>query len=193
MPTPASQSSTPTPPKKEEESTTDALSPHAVGTGAGAVAGGAMGATLGLTGGPIGTAVGAVIGAVAGGFVGNQAAASLDPATEDDYWRKHHPEQKFSAEARGYEDYAPVYRVGYLGYREGQSFEEREIELRAEYEAELQRRESEVTRKMPEEMVPGTMQYNMSTYPLRWEDAREAARAAYERVRRGEAAPRQAS
>jgi hypothetical protein len=26
------------------------------------------------------------------------------------------------------------------------------------------------------------MQYNMSTHPLGWDDAREAARAAYERV-----------
>ena len=44
----------------------------------------------------------------------------------------------------------------------------------------------------PANSKAGTMENNISTLPLRWDEAREAARAAYERVRRGEAAKRTA-
>ena len=191
---------------------------HPVGTGVGAAAGGATGAALGSLAGPIGTAVGAVIGAVAGGLAGKGVAESIDPSAEDAYWREHHREQKYVGGEQPFDAYAPAYRTGYSGYREGKTFEEREADLRMEYEGGPQKAESDTAKfappTKPEKTTPGTMQNNMSTYPvksanpansnpgtmendmstypLRWDDAREAARAAYERVRRGEAAKRTA-
>ena len=151
---------------------------HPVGTGVGAAAGGTTGAALGSLAGPIGTAVGAVIGAIAGGLAGKGVAESIDPSAEDAYWRENHAQQSF-AKDRDYEDYMDAYRSGYRGYRDGKTFEEREADLRMEYEGGPQKSEAEIARAE-------------STYPLHWDDAREAARAAYERVRRGEAAKRTA-
>jgi uncharacterized protein YcfJ len=188
---------------------------HPVGAGVGAAAGGATGAAIGSFGGPIGTAVGAVIGAVAGGLAGKGVAEMIDPTAEDAYWRESHWSQPFADRNLPYEAYAPAYRAGYAGYRAGKSFEDREADLRMEYEGGPQKAEAEaaLTGNDPA-TTPGTMQNNLSTfpvrgdesgigrdpaekegtmahhsstYPLRWDDAREAARAAYERVRRGKA------
>ena len=150
---------------------------HPAGTGVGAAAGGAAGAAIGSLAGPIGTAIGTVIGAVAGGLAGKGVAESIDPTVEDAYWREHHGKQEYATDDRPFDAFAPAYRTGYSGYREGQSFDEREAELRTEYEA--------VPVAGSEAKTPGTMQN-----PLRWDEAREAARSAYERVRRGEAAKR---
>lgn len=173
---------------------------HPVGTGVGAAAGGATGAAIGSVGGPIGTAVGAVIGAVVGGLAGKGIAESIDPTAEDAYWREHHGQQKYADDTRPFDAFAPAYRTGYTGYREGQTFEESEADLQMEYEGGAQKADADAAQRtvrktrtgVPSETQPGTMQNNMSTYPLRWDDAREAARAAYERVRRGEAAKRTA-
>ena len=151
---------------------------HPVGTGVGAATAGAAGAAIGAVGGPIGIAVGAAIGAVAGGLIGKGVAESVDPTAEDAYWRNHHGDHA----DRPYETYSAAYRAGYSGYREGKTFEEREEELRSEYEGGA-------ARNADAETTPGSMENNMTTYPLRWNDAREAARAAYERVRRGESKP----
>jgi uncharacterized protein YcfJ len=186
---------------------------HPVGTGVGAVSGGAAGAAIGTVGGPIGTAVGAVVGAIAGGLAGKGVAEMIDPTAEDAYWRERHGEQSF-ARGRAYEDYASAYRAGYTGYREGKSFEDREADLRMEYEGGPQKAEAEAPAGNESATNPGTMQHNLTTFPvrgdqsgvgrdpavtpgtmagsmstksLRWDEAREAARAAYERVRRGEA------
>lgn len=161
---------------------------HPVGTGVGAAtagAAGAAGAAIGAIGGPIGIAVGAAIGAVAGGLIGKGVAESVDPTGEDAYWRERH-----SGDAdRPYETYSSAYRVGYSGYRDGKTFEESEEGLRTEYERSVG---TPGTAPSPEaESTPGTKQNKVTSDPLRWDDAREAARAAYERVRLGEAkAPR---
>ncbi len=188
---------------------------HPVGTGVGAATGGAAGAAIGSVGGPIGTAVGAVIGAVAGGLAGKGVAEMIDPTAEDAYWRESHWSQPYADRTRPYEAYAPAYRTGFTGYREGKTFDDREADLRMEYEGGPQRAEAAAARAGSDPAsTPGTMQNNLSTfpvrgdqssvgrdpavkpgsmeshmssYPLRWDDAREAARAAYERVRRGEA------
>lgn len=182
---------------------------HPVGTGVGAAAGGATGAAIGSAAGPIGTAVGAVIGAVAGGLAGKGVAEMIDPTAEDSYWRESHWSQPYADRTRPYEAYAPAYRTGFTGYREGRSFEDQEADLRMEYEGGPQKTEARAARSgndpaaEPGTMqnnlstypvrgdeargASGTMENNMTTYPLRWHEAREAARAAYERVRRGEA------
>jgi hypothetical protein len=161
---------------------------HPVGTGIGAAAGGATGAAIGAVGGPIGAAVGAVIGAVAGGFAGKGVAEMVDPTAEDAYWRENHRQQPYAAEERSFDDYAPAYRTGYSGYREGKSFDEAEADLRMQYEGGPQRSGEEASAERRDPAVnPGTMPGGSQPNPLRWDDAREAARAAYERVHRGQA------
>lgn len=165
---------------------------HPVGTGVGAAAGGATGAAIGSVVGPIGTAVGAVIGAVAGGLAGKGVAEMIDPTAEDSYWRERHARQPYADVKRSYEDYAPAYRTGYSGYREGKSFEEREAELRMDFEGGGQVAKATGANVGEGAIGAGTGTQNELAEPrpgesLRWEHAREAARAAYERVHRGEA------
>lgn len=137
---------------------------QAVSTGVGAVGGGLAGAAIGsAVAGPVGTAVGAVIGAVAGGAGGYAVGQAIDKEAEDTYWREHHTEQPFAREGDRFEQYQPAYRTGFLGHEQhpAGSFEEAEPSLRSEYEA--------------------------SGASLPWEHAREASRAAWTRVHKGEA------
>ncbi len=136
---------------------TGAPGSHPVGTGLGAAAGGAAaGAAAGTVVGPVGTLVGAAAGAVVGGLVGKGIAEKIDPTREDAYWRDNHPRQGW-AKGRPYDDFQPAYRVGYEGYAQygAGTFEEREAELRREYE-----------RSKPK---------------LSWEEARLASRAAWQK------------
>ncbi len=134
---------------------------HPVGTGLGAVAGGAAtGAVVGSVAGPIGTAAGIVGGAIVGGLAGKGVAEAINPTEEDAYWRERHSTQTF-ARNRPYEDFSPAYRTGYEGYgRYGnsRSFDECEIELRQDYERTKGRSN------------------------IAWDDARYAARAAWQKV-----------
>ncbi|MBS0658213.1 MAG: hypothetical protein JSR82_08210 [Verrucomicrobia bacterium] len=99
----------------------------------------------------------------------NEGATTL--TQEAAYWRAKHASQPYARESgRPFEDYERGYRTGFVGFRRGTTFSEREAELRAAYEQDH-----------PAE-VPGTMQHAMSTHPLRWADARAAAAAAYDRM-----------
>jgi len=164
---------------------------HPVGTGMGAAAGGATGAAIGSIAGPIGAVVGVVVGAVAGGLAGKGVAESIDPSAEDAYWREHHFEQSF-AKDRAYEDYLPAYRSGYSGYREGKTFEEREADLRMEYEGGPQKAEADavdaepVVQEVRANATSGNLVHDMT--PLRWPEGSEERRIAEERVRRGDPA-----
>lgn len=138
---------------------------HPVATGVGAIGGGAAGAAIGTAvGGPIGTVVGAVIGAVAGGAGGYAVGEAVDPAAEDAYWRENHIKQPF-AKSGSYDEYESGYRTGYQGYSkyapEKRTFEAAEPDLEREYSA--------------------------SDTDLPWNKARDASRAAWSRVERGEA------
>jgi hypothetical protein len=164
---------------------------HPVGTVVGAAAGGAALAAVGSLTGPFGTVVGAVVGAVVGGLTGKGFAEGLDPTVEEAHWRERHAEQPYASAA--YEVYAVAYRVGYEGYREGQSFADREADLQREYESapapgtmEYNLSTKPLHENQPAELptgrVPGSMEDNLSTKPLAWSQARLAARAAYERI-----------
>jgi hypothetical protein len=135
---------------------TGAPGSHPIGTGLGAAAGGmAAGAAAGSVAGPAGTVAGAAVGAIVGGLAGKGIAEKIDPTREDAYWRENHARQGW-AKGRSYDEFRPAYRVGYEGYsRYGTAgtFEEREAELRREYEK------------------------NNPT--VAWEDARLASRAAW--------------
>ena len=134
---------------------------HPVGTGIGAAAGGAAtGAAVGSVAGPIGTAAGIVGGAVVGGLAGKGVAEAVNPTEEERYWRENHSRQWFGRE-RSYEDYAGGYRTGYEGYsRYGntRSFDQSEADLQRDYEK------------------------NRGTSKLSWNEARDAARAAWHKV-----------
>jgi hypothetical protein len=139
---------------------TGAPGSHPVGTGLGAAVGGAAaaGAAAGTVAGPVGTVAGAAVGAVVGGLVGKGIAEKIDPTREDAYWRENHARQGW-AKGRPYDDFSPAYRVGYEGYFQygtaGSTFEQREAELRRQYEA----RNPKVT----------------------WDEARPASRAAWQK------------
>src|SRR5690349_9534234 len=78
---------------------------HPIGVGVGAAAAGAAGAAIGAVGGPVGAAVGGVIGAVAGGLAGKGIAESIDPTTEDAYWRDNYRSRPYHREGTDYETY----------------------------------------------------------------------------------------
>jgi len=155
---------------------------HPVGTGIGAAGGGAAGAAAGTAiGGPIGAAVGAVIGAVAGGLAGKGVGEAIDPTAEDAYWRENHPSQAFARD-RSYDDYAPAYRAGYEGYskhyREGVRYEDVEPELRRDYETNIIGGTSTI--------APSATESIGSRARLGWEEAKDATKAAWNRVASGE-------
>ena len=134
---------------------------HPVGTGVGAAAGGAAaGAAVGSVAGPVGTAAGIVGGAIVGGLAGKGVAEAVNPTVEEAYWRENHPRQWFGRN-RPYEDYSGAYRTGYEGYsRYGntRSFEQCETDLQRDYEK------------------------NRGTSKLAWNEAKDAARAAWHKV-----------
>lgn len=143
---------------------------HPVGTGIGAVAGGAAGAAaagaaagagLGAVGGPIGIAAGVAIGALAGGLAGKGVAESVNPTEEDAYWRENHDRQSYAA-GGSYADYQDAYRLGYEGYSrygvQGRSFDDYESDIQQDY----------TTRA--------------GNSGLNWDQARNAAQAAWNRV-----------
>jgi len=163
---------------------------HPVGTGLGAAAAGATGAAIGAVGGPVGSVVGAAIGAIAGGLAGSAVAEMIDPTAEDAYWREHHDKADYADDQRSYDDYLGAYRAGYTGYRRGETFDQREADLRLQYEEGPQNREAHVVRvgHVPPE-TSRTESPDSSSDGLAWEDARLAARAAYERVQRRDQTP----
>jgi phage tail tape-measure protein len=139
---------------------TGAPGAHPVGTGLGAASGGAAGAAAGIVGGPVGIAVGAVIGAVAGGLVGKAAGEAVNPTAEDAYWRDQYASEPYYVQTRTYDDYAPAYRTGYearakLGER---SFDDVQADLEHDYIR------------------------NRGGSTLNWDEAKPAARAAWERI-----------
>lgn len=135
---------------------------HPVATAAGAASACAAGAALGSMAGPVGTAVGGLVGAIAGGLGGSAVGEALDPTVEDAHWRESHATQSYANGGHPYEKFIPGYRAGYQGFQHygatKPTFEEAEAELREEYAA-----------GSPE---------------LAWDEAREAARAAWERRQR---------
>ncbi len=139
---------------------------HPIGVGIGAAGAGAAGAAIGTAvAGPVGTVVGGIIGAVAGGYGGKAVGEAIDPTGEDNYWREAHGKQPYADKTSRFEDYQPAYRTGYEGFSkhaaDNRNFEQAEPDLRKKYES--------------------------SGAKVPWDKAREASRAAWTRVERGEA------
>ena len=121
--------------------------------------GAAAGAAAGVFGGPVGALAGAVVGAVAGGLGGKAVAESVNPTAEEAYWRENYHREPYYEAGRTYDDYAPAYRLGLhgrMGY-DG-SFDDAQDRLASDWERQ---RESST---------------------LSWPQARQASRAAWNRV-----------
>ncbi len=140
-----------------------AIGEHPVGTTLGAVAGAAAaGAAVGGVAGPVGTAIGALAGAVAGGAAGHRAADAIDPMVEDAYWRSAWRERAYIVDGTTYDDdYAPAYRYGVDAYSRfpERNYDDIETDLSAGW------REARGRSRID------------------WDDARHAARDAWQRVK----------
>jgi hypothetical protein len=104
--------------------------------------------------------VGAVVGGVAGGLAGKRIAESIDPTTEDAYWKENYHNRPYVEKGTPYDDYQPAYRYGWesRAQHEGRRFEEVEPHLQTGWEkAKAESR-------------------------LGWDKARHAARDAWDRV-----------
>jgi len=108
--------------------------------------------------------VGAAVGAVAGGLAGHAAGEAVNPSVEDIYWRQAHIREPYYRKDFTYDDYGPAYRTGYEGAGrysgKNRRFDDVEPELRGDYQR-----------------LKGKSR-------LAWEDAKAAARAAWDRVER---------
>lgn len=150
---------------------TKAPGAHPVGTGVGAAAGGAAGigaaiaggAVAGSVAGPVGSAVGAVVGAVAGGLIGKGLAEKVNPSIEHAYWRETYKSRPYAASATSYDEFAPAYQYGWesRSRHADKRFEDVEWSLQNDWSN-----------------VRGAS-------PLSWEQAKPAARDAWDRIESG--------
>ena len=86
---------------------------HPVGVGVGGTGGALAGAAVGSLLGPIGTLVGGAVGAVAGAAAGKGVAERLDPTGEAEYWRGEYQNRPYVDRQYTYEDdYSPAYAYG---------------------------------------------------------------------------------
>jgi hypothetical protein len=134
---------------------------HPLAAGIGAVVlGGASGAAVGSVAGPIGTFVGAAIGAIGGALGGDAIASSFDEAAEDEHWRNHYAKRPYVPQNARFADYGPAYRYGAISYSRlaGRDFQDVESQLSAGWEGAR------------------------GASALQWEQAKHAARDAWERV-----------
>jgi hypothetical protein len=134
---------------------------HPLATSAGAAGGAVTGAAVGSVGGPLGAMAGAVVGAVVGGLAGKGAAQTVNPSTEDAYWREAHAQAPYYSDDYTYEDYAAAYRAGYTSRMQGT---DNWNDARTEWE-----------RRWDAEHANGQ---------LRWKDAEHAVKSAWERANR---------
>ncbi len=155
---------------RNEDPITGEAGAHPIGTGLGAAIGSvAAGAAAGSVVGPVGTVAGAVIGGLAGGLAGKAVAENVDPTVELDYWRDEYRNRPYYSEEYGFDDYEPAYRAGIDAYSadEPMTWEERE-ELAAN-------------------------RYQAQSGSLHWDDARPAAKDAYDRLAAQQAEVKQAT
>ena len=123
-------------------------------------AGGATGAVIGTAAGPVGTAVGAVVGAVVGALGGDAVASAVVQAGESGHWRETHSSRPYVIPGSSYDDYAGAYALG-----EG---------ARSRYPVEDF---DSLDEKLAAEWIT-----SRHTSRLEWNQARPAAREAWERT-----------
>lgn len=150
---------------------------HPVGTGVGAAAGGVAaglatatlaGAVTGSVVGPVGTAIGAAVGAIVGGLAGKAVAESVNPTHEDLYWRSNYSDRPYIDRTKGFDDYGPAYGLAVNRYSKNSDRRFDEVE-------------NDLSREWPSSRAQST---------LEWNDARPAARDAWERLQASNSAKR---
>jgi hypothetical protein len=90
----------------------------------------------GPLGAAIGAAAGTVIGAIAGGYAGKGIAETVNPTTEDHYWRHHFHTRPYVTQGAKYEEYEAAYAFG-IQMREHlieHTWEEAETVIRVNWE-----------------------------------------------------------
>lgn len=130
------------------------------GVAAGIAAGAAAGAAVGGLGGPIGVVAGAAVGGAIGGAAAERAAHSYNVVEEETYWEQNYRERPYVEEGHDFDRYRSAYRYGAESYsiNPEQSFEDLEPSLRNNW----------------------NIARGKST--MEWNEAREAARDAFERL-----------
>jgi hypothetical protein len=140
---------------------------HPVGTGVGSAGGAAAGAALGaVVGGPVGALVGGVAGAVIGGGAGHAAGETANPTAERKYWENAYRNRPYYKSGSAFDQYEPAYQYGWENAAapefSGKSFDETEPVLSQRWAS----------------------QAGSKTGPS-WNDSREPARDAWDRIRGG--------
>ena len=115
---------------------------------------------------------------------GKGVAEAVNPTAEDAYWRQNHGSPPF-AKDRPYDDYASAYRTGYNGYAPGSRFEDAEPKLRQEYESTPAA--STALHKVGDAAVMPPIG-SCTGLHVAWDDAKHAARAAWQKVENGASA-----
>ena len=94
----------------------------------------------------------------------HSAGQTFDPTSEERYWREAHSREPYYRKDYTYDDYAPAYRTGYEAaarYRgQNRRFDDLDSDLRSQYES------------------------TKGKSRLAWNDAKDAARAAWDRIER---------
>lgn len=137
---------------------------HPVGVGVGGTGGAVAGAAVGSLLGPIGTLVGGAVGAVAGAAAGKGVAERMDPTGEAEYWRGEYENRPYADKQYDYDrDYAPAYSYGTTAreqYAERDWDDRLEADIRQGWENAKDKSE------------------------LKWEQAKDAVRDAFDRTDR---------
>jgi hypothetical protein len=109
----------------------------------------------------VASAVGMAAGAAAG-VAGRSTPKKVDPGAEEHYWLENYANEPYYDPSYGFEDYLPAYRAGWQGRARfpNRKFEQVERDLQLEYS------------------------WNRGESRLLWEHARQAMRAAWDRVDR---------
>ena len=140
---------------------------HPLGTGVGAAVGAATtGAVIGSIAGPVGALAGSIVGGVAGALAGKAVAEEFNPTLELEYWRVEYPKRNYYDPSYPFESMQHAYRVGWETSMDHDSWEAAQSEAQQRYDA-LSNWENE----------GGAVR-------MGWEQAREAAKDAFERMRK---------
>jgi hypothetical protein len=109
----------------------------------------------------VASAVGMAAGAAAG-VAGRSTPKKVDPGAEEHYWLENYANEPYYDPSYSFEDYLPAYRAGWQGRVRfpNRKFEQVERDLQLEYS------------------------WNRGESRLLWEHARQAMRAAWDRVDR---------
>lgn len=131
---------------------------HPLGTGLGAAGGAAAGAALGAVGaGPAGAAIGGTVGALAGGWAGKALAGNFSFPDEAVHWEQHFRSEPYYRPNFTFADYWPAYLFGLERYHPDREFD------------------------LEEPAMEGGWEEQRAGSRLDWPEAREAARAAWQR------------